>query len=199
MKISSILFAVSIIAPICVYAGKNDCAPNQTSKDKITKESFEIWSEKLASSSSFKSATNGKSDFLYYIYFYKSSNGNKGIGINISQTSPYAKELFGEDVKFNKGDKLLFGWEVGEPLELVISKTESKRNVYTGTQTVVNSYNLVTVINDEDIQKLKDYFLNDHIIGLRIISNSDNVIETEVNDKKNTKISAKAKCFFDSL
>lgn len=55
------------------------------------------------------------------------------------------------------------------------------------------------MIKEEDFQKLKDYFLNDHIIGLRIISNSENVIETEVNDKKNTKIASKARCFFDSI
>ena len=178
---------------------KDACAPDNVSQDKITKETFETWQEKLASSSMFKSASNGKADFLYYIMFYKSSKGSKGIALNLSQTTAYVKELFGEDAQFKKGDKILIGWQDKEPLELTIDNVQSQRKVYTASKSVLNSYSLFSEIKEEDYEKLKDYFYNDFITGLRIVSEGSSVVETEVNGKKNTKVSSKAKCFFDSL
>jgi hypothetical protein len=177
---------------------KDLCKADEIKKDKITKETIEIWREKLASSSSFKSATNGKADFLYYLSFYKTSNGNYLV-INLSQTSPYAKEFFGEDIKFSKKDIIVFGWAENKPLELNIGEVQNSRKVYESSKLVVNTYGLIISISDNDSALIMECFTKDLLTGMRINMESGNVLEEEIKDKVGIKINQKADCFFKSI
>ncbi|MBK7137772.1 MAG: hypothetical protein IPH74_01605 [Bacteroidetes bacterium] len=177
---------------------KDTCKPDEIKKDKITNEFVEIWTEKLASSSSFKSASNGKADFLYYLSFYKTSNGNY-IVIRLSQTSPYMKEFFGEDIKFSKEDKIIFGWAGMKPLELNIGEVQNSRRVNEASKQVVNTYGLIISISENDSALIKDCFTKSLMTGMRINMKSGNVLEEEIKDKTNLKINKKAKCFFDAI
>lgn len=198
MKKVSLSF-LFIIASLAVFSQSNSsaCKPNKVVQDKITKEKSEMWFTKLASSSSFKSSSTGKSDLLYHIVFLKSANQHV-ISLELSQTSSFTKEAFGDDLRFSNQDKIVFGWENNKPVEIKVESIDKSKKVLEKANQVINYYSLYFSVTEENFEAMKNLFANDLITGVRIVMANGTVIDKEVKGM-NTKVQAKAKCFFSQI
>lgn len=193
----SFLFILIAITAFC-QGSSSACKPDKVVQDKITKEKSELWFSKLASSSSFKSSATGKADLLYYIQYSKT--GDKYIiTLQLSQTSSYTKEVFGNNLNFSNQDRVVFGWAKNQPIEVKIDGVAHNKRVLEKANQVVNFYFLSFTITEDNLESIKNLFTNDLITGVRIIMANGTTIDKEVKGNMNLKAQKQAQCFFAQI
>lgn len=197
-KITTLLLFVLFALVTFAQSKSSVCKPDKVVEDKITKEKVELWYSKLASSSSFKSSASGKADLLYYIQFVKSGDKNS-ISIQLSQTSSFTKESFGDELRFSNQDKIVFGWANNKPIQVDVESVAKNKKVFEKANQVTNYYFLTFSITEENLENMKELFTNDLITGVRVVMANGSTIDKEVNDKMNVKAQENAKCFFDLI
>jgi len=198
MKKITISFLFIIASLTAFGQSKSACKPDKLVEDKITKEKSELWFTKLASSSSFKSASTGKADLLYHILFSKSGDSYL-VTIQLSQTSSFTKEAFGDDLRFSNQDKIVLGWANSKPIEIKVEIVGRDKKVFEQAKQVTNYYLLSFSITKENLESMKSLFTNDLITGVRIIMASGAIIDKEVKGNANVGVQSKAKCFFAQI
>jgi hypothetical protein len=175
---------LSLLAPSEGQA--RNCKPDTSTKDKITKQQKDEW--RLFETDL---ATDAWININLAIGRYGDEN-RLIVLLGKRSTSP------GPSIVASKETAILFGFEDGEPVQLVSDQmvSEAKPDIYGGMNGVIHLVTLSKVVKDEDLAALKASLTTKPLDAVRIVLAGDLTLESSVKKRNSRSFREKLECFF---
>lgn len=181
-----------------------NCKPDVSTQDQISKEQREVWTQRLFSTS-FMGSLNSSSEVIV-----TGTVGRYGAlnAVNI-QLQKEEKSLqnaaFESSLRAVKGNQFFFGLKDGPPLSFsatsVSNETKAPTSVLAGFsgKQLVTTVVLSAVLSDRDVLALRDALTKKQIDSVRILLAGDVRIDKSVNGGDGEKMRQKFSCFYQAL
>lgn len=177
-----------------------NCKPDVSREDKISKERIDVWAQVLFSTS-FGSSLMSTSEvgITATIGRYGSLNA---VNLQIQKREESATNAqFESAYRAAVGKPFYFGFKNGDPLAFVVTEVGNEAKVQQGLFAAkgVTTVVLSAVLQDKELATLRDALTTRQIDAIRMVLAGDLRIEKSVNDKNGKKMMEKFSCFYQSL
>lgn len=179
-------FSVSVVSA-------QNCKPDNSKLDKITKQRLDEWSSVLYAPNMLNLSLNS-SNVKYAASILRMGDINK-LAIVLIRTQDKETSPNVQQYKAVKGNEFYFGIKDGTPLKLTADEVSVTSDVVGGI--VVNKIILFSYVKDEDLKTLKDLLTVKPIDAIRVLLENGVVLEQSVKDKDGAKMMSKFICFFN--
>lgn len=198
------LIPTYIFMLVCCFSSSQawaqDCKPNVSREDKITKERIDVWTQSLFSTS-FGSSLMSTSEISVFATVGRYGTLN-AVNIEIQK-----REESGTNAAFESayrgavGKQFYFGFKNGEPVAFVVTEVGNEAKVQQGLFSAkgVTTVVLSAVVQDNELATLRDALTSRQIDSFRIVLTGDVRIEKSVNENNGRKLMEKFSCFYQSL
>lgn len=172
-----------------------NCKPDISTKDKITKQEINEWTQGLYQTSFLAAALVSTSEINITGSIARVGSENL-LGVVLSkQESKPVKAVIESPYRAEKGGEFLFGFkEGGDPLKVIAERVGNNVSVdmfgKLNTKVVMQA-----VIKDEDLPGLRSQIANRQIDAVRVSLAGGLVIEKGVKDKSGQKFVESINCF----
>ncbi len=192
-SISHIFTLLLIVSSLSTHhASAQNCKPDNSRKDKITKQQLDEWSSVLYAPGMFNN-TLLNSNVKIAASIIRMNDVNK-VAIVIIRTQKTVNATNVDQYKGAKGNEFYFGFKDGTPVKFVTDEVSNKSEVV--GEIGVNTVILFSAIKDEDLKTMKDALTAKLIDGVRVTIENGITIEQSVKEKEGAKMQAKLNCFF---
>lgn len=183
-----------------VQSWAQNCKPNVSREDKISKERIDIWTQVLFSTS-FGSSLMSTSEvgITATVGRYGTLNA---INLQIQKREESATNAaFESAYRAAVGKSFYFGFKNGDPVAFVVTEVNNEAKVQQGLFAAkgVTTVVLSAIVQDQDLATLRDALTSRQIDAVRIVLAGDLRIEKSVDDKNGKKMMEKFSCFYQSL
>lgn len=197
-----------LIVPTCVliycfsssHAWAQNCKPDVSREDKISKQNVEVWTQSLFSTS-FGSSLMSTSEMSVFATVGRYGSIN-AVNIEIHKSEESATNAaFESAYRGAVGKTFYFGFKNGDPLAFVVTDIGNESKVQQGLFSAkgVTTVVLSAVVQDDELATLRDALTSRQIDAFRIVLSGDVRIEKSVNEKNGKKLMEKFSCFYQSL
>lgn len=169
-----ILAIVSILSPNLVLA--QNCKPDNSRADKITKKQVDEWSSVLYAPSVFNLSLMDI-NIKIAASIVRMGDVNK-IALVVIRTQKTINATNVDTYKGAKGNEFYFGFKDGTPIKFVADEVSNKSEVV--GEIGVNTVILFSAIKDEDLKSIKDALTAKPIDGVRAIIENGITVEQSV-------------------
>lgn len=197
-----IVIVISVL--VCCFSSSEawaqNCKPDVSREDKISKERIDVWAQVLFSTS-FGSSLMSTSEvgITATIGRYGSLNA---VNLQIQKREESATNAqFESAYRAAVGKPFYFGFKNGDPLAFVVTEVGNEAKVQQGLFAAkgVTTVVLSAVLPDNELATLRDALTTRQIDAIRMVLAGDLRIEKSVNDKNGKKMMEKFSCFYQSL
>ena len=181
-------------------AWAQDCKPNVSREDRITKERIDVWTQSLFSTS-FGSSLMNTSEISVFATVGRYGTLN-AVNIEIQKREESATNAaFESAYRGAVGKQFYFGFKNGDPVAFVVTEVGNEAKVQQGLFSAkgVTTVVLSAVVQDHELATLRDALTLRQIDSFRIVLSGDVRIEKSVNDNNGKKLMEKFSCFYQSL
>lgn len=170
-----------------------NCKPDFSGKDKMTKVEVAEWSQNLYQTGFLASALLTSSEINITAAIQRKGDSNLMIIVLSKQEENVARAVVESPYRAEKGNEFLFGFkEGGTPLTFVA--VDVSNNISADMFGKLNTRVILTAkIKDEDLRALKDSLAGKQIDVVRVAV--ANPIEKSVSDKNGKRLGEKLGCF----
>lgn len=196
VKLVGILFASSLVLFAQTTAAAQNCKPNFSGKDKITKASFDEWTQSLYQTGFLAAATVTTSEVNITGSISRVGDDNN-VSVVLTKSESNANRAALESAfRAEKGNEFLFGFkEGGEPWRFVADSVSN--NTAADMFGKLNTKVVLTAkLKDEELKVLKASLANRQIDAVRIALANSLTIEKSVKDGDGKRFVQKIGCFF---
>jgi hypothetical protein len=176
-----------------------NCKPNISGKDSISKQQVDRWHQTLFSTGFGSSLMNTSQVSIIAIVGRYGTVNSISVQIQKQEESKQNATLESEYLAI-KGNQFYFGLKNSEPLAFVateVSNETKAAGLLVGK--LVTTVILSATVPDKDLATLRDALTRKQIDAVRIVLAGDVRIEKSVNDKDGKKMMEKFSCFYQSL
>lgn len=198
------LISVHIFMLVCCFstsqAWAQDCKPNVSREDKITKERIDIWTQSLFSTN-FGSSLMSTSEISVFATVGRYGTFN-AVNIEIQKREESATNAaFESAYRGAVGKQFYFGFKNGDPVAFVVTEVGNEAKVQQGLLSAkgVTTVVLSAVVQDNELATLREALTSRQIDSFRIVLSGDVRIEKSVNDNNGKKLMEKFSCFYQLL
>ena len=198
------LISTYIFMLVCCFSSSQawaqDCKPNVSREDKITKERIDIWTQSLFSTS-FGSSLMNTSEISVFATVGRYGTLN-AVNIEIQKREESATNAaFESAYRGAVGKQFYFGFKNGDPVAFVVTEVGNEAKVQQGLFSAkgVTTVVLSAVVQDNELATLRDALTSRQIDSFRIVLSGDVRIEKSVNDNNGKKLMEKFSCFYQLL
>lgn len=198
------LISVYIFMLVCCFstsqAWAQDCKPNVSREDKITKERIDIWTQSLFSTN-FGSSLMSTSEISVFATVGRYGTFN-AVNIEIQKREESATNAaFESAYRGAVGKQFYFGFKNGDPVAFVVTEVGNEAKVQQGLLSAkgVTTVVLSAVVQDNELATLREALTSRQIDSFRIVLSGDVRIEKSVNDNNGKKLMEKFSCFYQLL
>ncbi len=184
-------------------AWAQNCKPDVSTEDKISKERINIWAQNLFSTS-FGGSLLGTSDVTVTVTVGRYGSLN-AINLQIRKREESATNAALESAyRGAKGKPFYLGFKAGDPVALTVTEVnnESKydSSLLTGdNRRLVTTVVLSSVVPDSEMATLRSALTSRQIDAVRIMLSGDLQINKSVSDSNGKKMMEKFSCFYQAL
>ncbi|MCK9404711.1 MAG: hypothetical protein M0Q26_15060 [Chitinophagaceae bacterium] len=169
-----------------------NCKPDNSRLDKITKQQLDEWSSVLYAPGIFNNAMKN-SNVKIAASIIRMGDINK-IALVIIRTQEKINTTTVDQYRGAKGNEFYFGFKDGTPIKFVVDEVTNKSDVVGDIG--VNSIILFSAIKDEDLKTIKEGLTAKSIDAVRATLENGITVEQSVKDKDGAKMQVKFNCFF---
>ena len=181
-------------------AWAQNCKPDVSREDKISKERIDIWTQVLFSTSVVgRLWSTSDVAITATVGRYGSRNA---VNLQIQKREESATNAaFESAYRAAVGKPFYFGFKNGDPVAFVVTNVSNQAKVEQGLGGAkgVTTVVLAAVVRDKDLAKLRDAITSRQIDSVRIALAGDVGIEKSVDDRNGRKMMEKFSCFYQSL
>jgi hypothetical protein len=205
MKKILMIICVAVICILSLQASAQNCKPDYSQVDKITKQQTTQWGQVLFETSFGHQLWDSSSVETITCRVGRYGNEN-AISIVIQKQENSIKDAaFEPSYRAENGNQFFFGFKDGEPLAFtsteVANKTEVPHSVlagFSGTQ-LVTTVVLAATIQNKDLAALRDALTTKRIDAVRVGLAGNALLDKAVNEKNGEKMKQNFACFFQFL
>jgi hypothetical protein len=201
-------FVFAVCALSCVLSSSqaraDNCKPDVSRIDKITKQQQDIWTQKVGGTG-FGASLMGSKDVAVFVTIGRYGNVN-AVNVEIlKEEASAASASFDSSLRAVKGNRFFLGFkEGGEPLSFVATDVGNETKVRNdvldfGNGKVVTSVVLSSALSDEALATMRDAITTKQIDAIRVLLVGDLRVEYSLEEKTSKKLMAKFLCFFDAM
>lgn len=191
--LASLIVVLISCAPIITLA--QNCKPDSSTKDRITKEAFTEWVQNLYQTGMMAQMTVTTSEVNIFATIARIGSVNTVNVVLMKQESNANRALLESSFKAEKGSKFLFGFKDGAPLtftaDAVTNNTAADMFGKLNTKVVLTAH-----VSDADLSTMKDALTAQPVDAVRIMLANDLTIEQSVKSGNGKKFQEKLGCFF---
>ncbi|MEA3427314.1 MAG: hypothetical protein U9R46_13805 [Bacteroidota bacterium] len=188
-----LLIIMVLASSLSTYSAMaQNCKPDNSRLDKITKEQLDEWSSVLYAPGIFNN-TLMNSNVKIAASIIRMGNVNK-VALVVIRTQKTVNATNVDQYKGAKGNEFYFGVKDGTPVKFVADEVSNKSEVV--GEIGVNTVILFSVIKDEDLKSMKEALTAKPIDGVRVTIENGITIEQSVKEKEGAKMQVKLNCFF---
>lgn len=198
-----ILMLASCLLMFCFsspYALAQNCKPDVSREDKISKQRIDIWTQSLFSTGLGSSLmSTSEVSVTATVGRYGTINA---VNIQIEKREESATNAsFESAYRGAVGKSFYFGFKNGDPVAFVVTDIGNEARVQQGLFSAkgVTTVVLSAVVQDNELATLRDALTSRQIDAFRIVLSGDVRIEKSVSEKNGKKLMEKFSCFFQSL
>jgi hypothetical protein len=195
MKILMVAFCVLTFWFSSSHAWAQDCKPDVSGQDKISKQQVDHW---------FKTVST--SGVAITVFVGGTSTGSwVTVQIDKQEAAATTNTEFQSPLRAIKGNQFYFGLKNGEPVKFVATSVSNEAKVSGSFMAGFSGKNLYTkvvlsaVVRDKNLAALRDALTRKQIDAVRIVLAGDLVIQASVSDKDGMRLMEKFSCFYQSL
>lgn len=174
-----------------------NCKPDASETDAITKEKFEVWAQVLSSRGGLMSTSNTTI----------MGQSWRRAGVNYLQLKVQRTEQSPDNAAVTSalqgavGKPFFFGFKTGEPLKFEVAEVENAGGVRQGlfAATGVRVSTFRTALSNSALGALRESLSSRQIDAVRIELAGDVRIEARVDENNGKKMMQKFSCFYQSL
>jgi hypothetical protein len=198
-----ILMVATCVLTICFsssQASAQNCKPDVSREDKISKERIDIWAQGLFSTS-FGSSLMSTSEVGVTATIGRYGTIN-AINLELQKREESATNAaFESAFRGAVGKSFYFGFKNGDPAAFVVTEVGNEAKVQQGLFAAkgVTTVILSAVLDDKELASLRVALTTRQIDAIRMVLAGDVRIEKSVNDKNGKKMMEKFSCFYQSL
>lgn len=200
MKILMVATCVLMFCFSSSQAWAQNCKPDVSREDKISKERIDIWAQVL-SSTSFGSSLMSTSEVSVTATIGRYGTIN-AVNLELQKREESATNAaFESAFRGAVGKPFYFGFKNGDPAVFVVTEVGNDAKVQQGLFAAkgVTTVILSAVLDDRELATLRDALTTRQIDAIRLDLAGDVRIEKSVNDKNGKKMMEKFSCFYQSL
>ncbi|HEY6802924.1 MAG TPA: hypothetical protein VI306_05025 [Pyrinomonadaceae bacterium] len=193
-----ILMVATCVLMFCLspsHAWAQNCKPDGSGQDKLSKQQFEYWFKTVSTSGVGITVFVGRSGFANWV----------NVQLEKQEAAATSNTEFQSPLRAEKGNQFYFGLKNGGPLTFVSTAVSNDAHVSGSFLAGFTGKNLYTkvvlsaVIQDKDMATLRDNLTRNQIDAVRIVVAGDAVIQASVSDKDGVKLMEKFGCFYQAL
>ncbi len=198
-----ILMVATCVLTFCFSSSKawaQNCKPDVSREDKISKERIDIWAQVLFSTS-FGSSLMSTSEVGVTATIGRYGTIN-AVNLELQKREEAATNAaFESAFRGAVGKSFYFGFKNGDPAAFVVTEVGNDAKVQQGLFAAkgVTTVILSAVLDDKELASLRDALTTRQIDAIRMVLAGDVRIEKSVNDKNGKKMMEKFSCFYQSL
>ena len=200
MKILMVATCVLMFCFLSPQAWAQNCKPDVSREDKISKERIDIWLQSLFSTGFGSSLmSTSEVDITATVGRYGTINA---VNIQIQKREESATNAaFESAYRGAVGKPFYFGFKNGDPVAFVVTSIGNNAKVQQGLFSAkgVTTVVLSAVVQDNELATLRNALTSRQIDAFRIVLSGDVRIEKSVNEKNGKKLMEKFSCFYQSL
>lgn len=199
MKIPMVATCVLMFCFSSPHALAQNCKPDSSGKDSITKQQVDRWWQSLYATGFGGSLMSTSQISLVAIVGRYGTDNSIAIQIQKQEESKQ-NATFESEYHAVKGNQFYFGLKNGEPL--AFSATEVSNETKAGgllVGKIITTVILAITVSDKDMASLRDALTRKQIDAVRIVLAGGVQIQKGVNDKDGKKMMEKFSCFYQSL
>lgn len=201
--IVAVALALALALP-SPQARTDDCKPDVSRVDKITKLQQDIWVQKVGGTG-FGASLMGSTDMAVSVTAGRYGSIN-AVNVEIlKEEASAASASFDSSLRAVKGNTFFLGFkEGGEPLTFVATDVANQTAVRNdvldfGTGKVVTSVLLSCVLSDETLAAMRDALTKKPIDAIRVLLVGNIRVEYSLTEKTSKRLMAKFQCFFEAM
>jgi len=190
---ASLLLALFASVPTVALA--QNCKPDASSKDRITKEVVNEWVQNLYQTGMMAQMTVTSSEVNVFATIARSGTVNSVNIVLTKQESNANRALVESAFKAEKGNKFLFGFKDGAPVTFTADevRNNTSADMFGKLNTKVV---LIAHVKDADLSAMKASLTSQPIDAVRVMLANDLTIEQSVKNNNGKKFQEKLGCFF---
>lgn len=198
-----ILMVATCVLTLCFSSSQawaQNCKPDVSREDKISKERIDIWAQVLFSTS-FGSSLMSTSEVSVTATIGRYGTIN-AVNLELQKREESATNAaFESAFRGAVGKPFYFGFKNGDPAAFVVTEVGNDAKVQQGLFAAkgVTTVILSAVLDDKELASLRDALTTQQIDAIRMVLAGDVRIEKSVNDKNGKKMMEKFSCFYQSL
>lgn len=197
LMLATCLLMFCLLAP---YASAQNCKPDVSREDKISKQNIDIWTQSLFSTGFGSSLMNtSEVAITATVGRYGSINA---VNIQIQKREESAtNSAFESAYRGAVGKPFYFGFKSGDPVAFVVTDISNEAKVQQGIFSAkgVTTVVLSAIVSDNELATLRNALTSRQIDAFRLVLSGDVRIEKSVDDKNAKKLMEKFSCFYQSL
>ena len=192
---------VLVVAVACCslspHAWAQNCKPDASETDKLTKEKYDLYAQVLSSKGGLMSTSNTSIMALAW----RQANVNY-IQLRVQKSEQSAvNAAFESATRGAIGKPFYFGFKTGDPVAFEVTSVDSVAGVAQGlfAATGVTATIFRAAVSDKALAALREVLVSRQIDAVRIELAGDGRIEVSVDDRSGRKMMEKFSCFYRSL
>lgn len=176
-------------------AWAQNCKPDASGQDKISKQQVDYWFETVSRSGVAITVRFGRSSIAKWV----------AVDIDKQEAAATSNTEFQSPLRAVKGNQFYFGLKNGEPLTFVATNVSNSAKVSGSFMAGLSGKNLYTrvvlsaVVQDKELATLRDALTKKQIDAVRIVLAGDVLIQASVSDKDGKRMMEKFGCFYQYL
>lgn len=194
-KLSAVVVLVGVCCFVPHLASAQNCKPDVTGKDALTKLPSDYWRQDLYQTGFVSSAFSG-TEVNVSATVGRLGNANKLIIALTKQESADPNLAFESKYRGVKGSEFYVTFSDGNPVKFVADEVMNNTATTKVLGKFITTVVLRSIIKDEALRALKDSLTLKPIDMVRITLADGVEINQQVNDKNGTKFQDKLACFF---
>jgi len=178
-------------------AWAQNCKPDASETDKLTKEKYDLYAQVLSSKGGLMSTSNTTIMALAW----RQANVNY-IQLRVQKVEQsFDNAAFESTIRGAVGKPFYFGFKTGDPVALEVTSVDSAAGVSQGLFAAkgVTTTIFRAAVSDKALAALREALVSRQIDAVRIALAGDARIEVSVDDKSGQKMMGKFSCFYQSL
>lgn len=198
MRVFTIAFSAFLgLAPLDLFS--QDCKPEVSTQDKITKQQVKVWRQSIWSTSFASAVVNtNESEVTVAVGLYGEANA---VSLIIQKKEESATNAaFDAAYRGAQGLPFYFGLKSGDPLSFMVTEVSNAANVKQGLFAAkgVTTVVLGAVLSDEEMRNIRAALTSQPVDAVRLSLSGGIQLEKSVNEKNGQRLMAKFACFYQA-